>query len=127
MAYQSGKAPATKKPIRDVVDNVPAEMSRTGPGRAADRTSHYGRGGYSGPSSLAPFERTQSAGAKLGLAQNPDADLERVKDGHIGVPDQLRDIGAKNVPINRGTRGASPGPKVPDKLGTSDSKPVRKP
>jgi hypothetical protein len=141
MAVQSGRghAPSVSRqdtktertaPTKAVTDNVPSDMSRGGYGSDNPRTSHYGRNGFAGPSSLTPGERMEAAGARL--ATNEDVDLETVRTGAFGVGDQLRDIGAKNVPLHpshahRGASSGSPGGSIPDRTGASVEQPVRRP
>lgn len=90
----------------------------------------YGTQEWLGPSSVGVQESADLSDFDI-RPKGGDAERAKILSGGTSRNPvdngQTRTLAPGNVPTNPGTSGASPGPKVPAKLGMAEGQPVRKP
>ena len=130
-APNTGAPGPTPAPVRPVAPDVISHP------RAPIGAGYGQSGGSENPSSINPGTKLESAmAANLRASVDDDGLLDRIQrlgSGRGVIADvdlqspQTRDVSKDPYPLAHGMKGASAGPKVPDKLGASVAVPVRKP
>ena len=123
-----GDAPATGMPKSPPTKVIPAAPKL----REKDTGGEYGMNHFTGASSAPLNAIPQSPMAKNLAASSDDGEdllstIQSKGTAALGPDWQTRQVDPKGYPVAHGMKGASAGPKIPDKLGASVGQPVRKP
>ena len=123
-----GDSPNTgmpKSPPTKVIPKAPAL-------REKDSGGEYGMNHFTGASSAPLNAIPQSPMAKNLAASSDDGEdllstIQQKGTAALGPDWQTREVSSQPFAPAHGMKGASAGPKIPDKLGASNGQPVRKP